>query len=180
MSTSSQTPPPSTPVSFVSLSEEQFARLINGNGRSNQCITRPTRRLPIFNGDILEDPRSFLHTCEAVFHDNDTDPVEWVSIAQDQLKNQAATYWSAFRRLPHTWQQFTDRLLRKYDNDDVHGQLAIEFYSTPQMRNQSIEVFILVLRSKGNLSISVVGNLLQPIRGHDQHQLIQMPNHQNQ
>ena len=70
------------------------------------------------------------------------DPNKWVYVAQDQLRNTAASYWAPFKRLQHTWEQLSSRLQKKFDGPDSRAKLSVELYSDKQKENETVEIFV--------------------------------------
>jgi len=68
-------------------------------------------------------------------------PNEWVYVAQDQLKNTAASYWALFKRLQH-WEQFSSRLQKKFDGPNSRAKLSVKLYSGKQKDNEMVEIFV--------------------------------------
>jgi len=131
--------PPSAGVApQITLTAEQFQLLLQNRTHKK----RPARRLPVFNGDLIEDPNYFLQAWVSIFRDCEMDPNEWVYVAQDQLKNTAASYWAPFKRLQHTWEQFSSRLQKKFDGPDSRAKLSVELYSDKQKENETVEIFV--------------------------------------
>ena len=91
---------------------------------------------------LTEDPARFLDTCKRIFVEYRVPTEEWSSLAQDQLRGKAATYYTPYQNSYPPWNLFRDRLLRRYNGEAITAKVSTSFYSEPQGTSEEVEVFI--------------------------------------
>lgn len=121
---------------------ESFALALN-NVMGTENRTPVYRSLPEYRGYDHEDPNNFINRLREYFRKNrieeDSDKV---SIASEQLKEDAASWFEPYKPLPLTFRNFQDRLLNKYNSTSTLAIARSKLYGDRQKETEQVTLFI--------------------------------------
>lgn len=119
---------------------ESFAHTLT-NVMGNRTPTH--RSLPVFSGYDYEDPNTFILKLREYFRRNGIEKEsDKVSIAADQLKEEASRWYEPYKPLPLTFKNFQDRLLSQFNSTSVLAMVRSKLYGDKQRENEQVTLFI--------------------------------------
>ncbi|XP_043474044.1 activity-regulated cytoskeleton-associated protein-like [Leptopilina heterotoma] len=133
---SSVTIPPTFPLAMPSnLTAEDWMGLI-------RAFQSPAPPFPEFYGHDYEDPRKYLHNCERYFRTARTDPDQRTQLVNKGLKGDAQKWWSLYKDLCFSWDDFESFFLSKFANPTAVMRLQASLYSHTQGEKEPVAVFL--------------------------------------
>jgi hypothetical protein len=157
-----------TPGGIQKTSSEAMTRpSMNDPVRSNECLalTEPTRekdqlmilkslcqllqttmKIPeppqTFSGHEYEDPEVFFDSCVQFFNESSTPERQRTAIASRYLEGDAASWWSAFKNLPISWDRFRTHLRMRYASTRILAKLTAKLYGEHQREDEEVVLFL--------------------------------------
>lgn len=115
---------------------------VDWNGFREFLQSVPKNIGPEFWGKDHEDPTTFLRNMEQHFFAMRISKAHRSATAAAALRGSATTWWSDYRGLDFTWDQFQILLTRQYDSPTIKGRLQAQLYSERQGEKESVGVFL--------------------------------------